>query len=287
MLQSDVPGKTFLLHARRIGSISLGSPVFFRDLDVGEVLGWDIGDMARSVTVHVFVRAPYDKYVHDNSRFWNASGRHRVAGAERRAAAAGIAARRRAGRASRSRRSPGTSPVSRNLHEFPLYASKEAADAASYLQRIPCVTYLTGSVAGLSAGAAVTLHGIRIGKVGSVALQYDPQTKQVVVPVHFDLEPGRVTGMKLPAGGGLDAEMRELVQRGLRVQLESTNLITGQKQLSVALHPDAPPAKLEKQDGAYVIPVAPGGGGGGLSGSASGPAEQARTRSRSTRSVRT
>ena len=54
----------------------------------------------------------------------------------------------------------------------------------------------------------------------------------------------------------------------MRVQLESTNLITGQKQLSVALHPDAPPAKLEKQDGAYVIPVAPGGGGGGLSGSA-------------------
>src|SRR6185312_10132333 len=69
VLQSDVPGRTFLLKAPRLGSISLGSPVFYRDLDVGEVLGWDIGDMAKSVTVHAFVRAPYDQYVHDNSRF--------------------------------------------------------------------------------------------------------------------------------------------------------------------------------------------------------------------------
>ena len=41
---------------------------------VGEVLGWDIADMADSVTIHAFVRAPFDRYVHDGSRFWNASG---------------------------------------------------------------------------------------------------------------------------------------------------------------------------------------------------------------------
>src|SRR5208282_765457 len=64
----------FLLHAPRIGSISLGSPVFYRDLTVGEVLGWDIADMADSVTIHAFVRAPFNRYVHDGSRFWNASG---------------------------------------------------------------------------------------------------------------------------------------------------------------------------------------------------------------------
>ena len=64
----------FLLQASRIGSISLGSPIFYRDLSVGEVLGWDIGDMADNVTIHAFVRTPYDKYVHDGTRFWNASG---------------------------------------------------------------------------------------------------------------------------------------------------------------------------------------------------------------------
>jgi paraquat-inducible protein B len=74
VLQSDVPGRTFLLQAKRIGSLNLGSPILFRDLEVGEVLGWDVGEMAREITIHAFVREPFDKYVRDNSRFWNASG---------------------------------------------------------------------------------------------------------------------------------------------------------------------------------------------------------------------
>ena len=47
VLTSNVPGRTFLLHADRVGSVSMGSPVFYRDLNVGTVLGWDIGDMAQ------------------------------------------------------------------------------------------------------------------------------------------------------------------------------------------------------------------------------------------------
>ena len=74
ILQADVAGREFSLKASRLGSISRGSPVFFHDLSVGEVLGWAISDMAESVTIHVFVRAPFDAYVHDETRFWNASG---------------------------------------------------------------------------------------------------------------------------------------------------------------------------------------------------------------------
>ncbi len=74
LLDSDVPGRTFLLKTDQLGSVNLGSPVFYRGLSVGQVLGWDIGDMAESVTIHAFVRAPFDTYVHDQTRFWNASG---------------------------------------------------------------------------------------------------------------------------------------------------------------------------------------------------------------------
>ena len=74
VLTSNQPGRTFLLHADRVGSVSVGSPVFFRSIDVGTVLGWDLGDMAKDVTIHVFVRSPFDTYVHAGSRFWNASG---------------------------------------------------------------------------------------------------------------------------------------------------------------------------------------------------------------------
>ena len=48
--------------------------MLFRDLTVGEVLGWDVGEMAKDVTIHAFVRAPYDRYVHEKTVFWNASG---------------------------------------------------------------------------------------------------------------------------------------------------------------------------------------------------------------------
>jgi paraquat-inducible protein B len=74
VLGAFVPGRTFLLKSKRIGSVSIGSPIFFRDLNVGEVLGWDIADMAEYVTIHAFVRAPYDSYVNEQTRFWNASG---------------------------------------------------------------------------------------------------------------------------------------------------------------------------------------------------------------------
>ncbi len=74
ILTEHVPGQVFLLKAKRLGSISLGSPIYFRDQSVGEVLGWDIADMAEYVTIHAFVRAPYDGYVNDETRFWNASG---------------------------------------------------------------------------------------------------------------------------------------------------------------------------------------------------------------------
>src|SRR5436190_8286268 len=74
VLGAYVPGRTFLLKSKRIGAVSVGSPIFFRDLNVGEVLGWDIADMAEYVTIHAFVRAPYDSCVHDRTLLLNPSG---------------------------------------------------------------------------------------------------------------------------------------------------------------------------------------------------------------------
>src|SRR5215510_14535921 len=74
VLQAWTKGTTFKLDSKRLGSISLGSPIFFRDLEVGTVLGWDLGNLATKVTIHAFVRAPFDQYVREDSSFWNASG---------------------------------------------------------------------------------------------------------------------------------------------------------------------------------------------------------------------
>ena len=41
-VRSDEPGRTFVLDAPRIGSLGSGSPVFYRDIVVGEVLGYKL-----------------------------------------------------------------------------------------------------------------------------------------------------------------------------------------------------------------------------------------------------
>jgi paraquat-inducible protein B len=261
VLQSDVPGRTFLLQAKRIASLNLGSPVLFRDLEVGEVLGWDVGEMARSITVHVYVREPFDKYVHDNSRFWNASGVNVGLGASGlnvqieslRAVVLG-------GIAFETPDDPKITQEAEADHSFPLYDSEEAADSSTYKRTVPFVANFTSAVSGLTAGSPVTLHGQKIGEVTSVALVYDRALDAVIVPVHFKMEPERIALLDLPTDGALDATLRDLVRRGLRVKLESGNILTGQKQLTFDIYKGAGPGELGKEGDAYVIPTFGGSG---------------------------
>jgi paraquat-inducible protein B len=260
VLQSDVPGRTFLLQAKRIGSLNLGSPIMFRDLDVGEILGWDVGEMARDVTIHAFVREPFDKYVHDNSRFWNASGVTVQLGANGlqlqleslRAVVLG-------GIAFETPDDPKEAEESPAGHAFKLYENEDAANASVYKRSVPFVANFTSSVSGLATGSPVTLRGLKIGEVSSVSLVYDRAVDNVLVPVHFTLEPGRISMLDLPTDGALDVRMGELVHRGLRVKLESSNILTGQKQVAMDIYKDAGPGELGKQGDAYVIPVLGGG----------------------------
>jgi paraquat-inducible protein B len=260
VLTSDVPGHTFLLRAPRLGNITLGSPVSFRDLDAGEVLGWDLGNMAQTVTVHAFVRAPFDQYVHDNSRFWNDSGAKVSLGPSGlQLQVDSLRAVLLGGIAFDTPNQGRDFPVSAENHVFPLYDDEEAADSAAYSRRLQFMANFQGSVAGLAATAAVTLHGIKIGEVSSVGLQYDKVTDSVVALVHFAVEPERINELDLPSGGDLDAIMADLVRRGLRVRVESASLLTGQKQLAMDIYSDTPPAVLTKQGSTYIIPVLPGG----------------------------
>lgn len=269
VLESDIPGKTFLVRADRLGSISLGSPVFFRDLTVGEVLGWDLGEMAEYATLHVFVRSPFDKYVHDGSRFWNASGLSVKLGA------GGVEVQMESMRAlllggiAFETPAPATATqVSVADHTFKLFANRETADAASFTRRIPFVAYFDGSVSGLAPGADVTLLGLKIGEVTGVTLRFDEARDTVVAPVTFEVEPERFLGVGKRAYKDAATGVADLVARGLRASLQSGNLLTGQKLVAVDFVTDAPPATVSMQGGAFVMPTAPGGGLGGLQASA-------------------
>lgn len=260
VLQSDIPGRTFLLRAARIGSLNLGSPVLFRDLEVGEILGWDIGEMGRDITMHIFVRAPFDKYVYDNSRFWNASGVQVGLGPSGlKLQVESLRAVVLGGVAFETPDNPKNTVEAQEDHSFPLYNDEEAAKNSTYKRTLPFVANFTTSVSGLAAGSPVTLHGQKIGEVTSVSLAYDRALDTVIVPVHFTMEPGRVAMLDLPVDGALDTRLRQLVQRGLRVELESSNILTGQEQLALDIFKNVGAGELGKEGDAYVIPALGGG----------------------------
>src|SRR5581483_144313 len=74
VLPPDTPGRFFVLEASDLGSLTRGSPISYRGLSVGEVQAYALTPDDQGVRVSAFVRAPYDRLVHPETRFWNAGG---------------------------------------------------------------------------------------------------------------------------------------------------------------------------------------------------------------------
>ena len=266
ILTEQVAGHAFLLKAKRLGSIQLGSPIFFRDQNVGEVLGWDIADMAEYVTIHAFVRAPYDGYVNDETRFWNASGLSiKLAGTGLEIQLESIKALLLGGIAFETPDLQGKVQVaSADNHVFPLFADRDTAQAASYTRKIQVISYFPGSVSGLSPGSPVTMHGLTVGQVLDVRLAYDRTKDVIVAPVRYEIEPERIVGVGQRVFKTDAESVAAVLKAGLRATLQSTNLITGQQQVALDFLRDAPPVEVKEQDGYFVLPSAEGGGFAGL-----------------------
>ena len=269
ILTANVPGHTFVLKAERLGSISVGSPVFFRDLDVGEVLGWDIADMAEYVTIRAFVRAPYDSYVHDETRFWNASGVSvKLAGAGVEVQMESLKALLLGGIAFETPTTEKAAQVSLENHVFPLFQDRDRAEAASYTRKIPLVSYFPGSVSGLARGSEVTMHGLVIGRVTDVRLAYDAEKDIVVAPVRYEVEPQRIIGLGQRIYDTDEQAVEAVLKKGLRASLQSGSLITGQQNVALDFVSDAPVAPVTKEGNDFVLPTTEGGGFAGLASSA-------------------
>jgi paraquat-inducible protein B len=269
VLGAHVPGRTFLLKSKRIGSVSVGSPIFFRDLNVGEVLGWDIADMAEYVTIHAFVRAPYDSYVNDETRFWNASGVSiKLGGTGIDVQMESLKALLLGGVAFETPAADVHMAETAEDHVFPLFADRELANAASYTRKIPAIAYFPGSVSGLAPGSEVTMHGLKVGEVTDVGLHYDAAKDAIVAPVRFQVEPERIIGVGKRVFK-TDAEAVDaLLKKGLRASLQSASLITGQQNVALEFDANAPPTEVSMDGPDYVVPSTEGGGFAGLTASA-------------------
>jgi paraquat-inducible protein B len=70
----DAPGRAFTLRSDTIGSLDVGSPIYYRRLQVGQVTGYTLDEAGKNVIIKIFINAPYDRFVTSNTRFWHASG---------------------------------------------------------------------------------------------------------------------------------------------------------------------------------------------------------------------
>jgi paraquat-inducible protein B len=138
---------------------------------------------------------------------------------------------------------------------FPLFASLHAVTEAGYTERIRYLVHFDGSVRGLRAGAPVEFRGIRVGTVTDVRLEIDPAQDTVRIPVTLEIEPQRF--VERGPGEQRYAVMAALVERGLRAQLQSGNLLTGELLVDLGFHPESPPAKLDLSGTPPEIPAVP------------------------------
>ena len=113
-------------------------------------------------------------------------------------------------------------------------------------------------MAGLGVGSDVTFQGLRVGDVTGVDMEYDNKTDSVLAPVRFEIEPERVKNINVAEGRGPLMNLRMLVAKGLRAQIQKANYLTGQSMIALVLMPTATPAQVTMDGSNILFPTAPG-----------------------------
>ncbi len=73
-LPESVPGLHLNLRSDRVGSLNPGTPVLYRQINIGTVQSYKMADNNQSVLIRIHILPEYSHLVRENSRFWNASG---------------------------------------------------------------------------------------------------------------------------------------------------------------------------------------------------------------------
>jgi paraquat-inducible protein B len=235
----DRPGRHFVLRSYHAGTFAVGTPVFYRKIRVGEVVSSDLDPSGDFVTVRVFVDAPHDVRVMRWTRFWNASGFDFAMTAEGlRVDTESVVSLLVGGIAFDAAGDAGEPAPADSV--FPLYESREASERPIYTQKVTWLLHFDQSVRGLVPGSPVEFRGIRVGEVRDVRLEIDDAGLRI--PVLVEVEPQRF-GREVPEAERR-AAMERMVAGGLRAQLKSGNLLTGQLVVALDIHENAPPAKV-------------------------------------------
>jgi paraquat-inducible protein B len=269
IVTSDLPGREFILRADDIGSLTVGSTVFYRHIAVGQVVAYALDPGGASVTIKIFVYQPYDTYVTSSTRFWQASGIDMSIDSDgvklRTESLTSILEGGVAFQALPTEKSSRTVPADT---AFTLFTDRERAMRQSDTEVRTFIMYFKGSLRGLSVGAPVDLRGITIGEVKSLSVEYERDGGTLRFPVEVDIFPQRIRGLNRrgarPLGmdevsdGASRALVDSLVAHGMRAEIKTGSLLTGQKYVAMDFHTEVPPDHVGWDAHPAVFPTTPG-----------------------------
>ena len=254
---TDLKGRAFMLRAEDLGSLDIGAPVYYRGVIAGRVISAEVPADGKNVMVGVFVEAPYDRFVNNESRFWNTSG------IDLSLDATGVKLQTQSlvslllgGISFETPPEIANAPLAAANSQFRLWDTKAEAMARRETVVETYRLVFSQSVRGLSVGAQVDFRGIVVGEVRSINLRHDPATTTFETAVDINLWPERMrTNGRSPGA----QRMQRFVAHGLRAQLRGANLITGQLYVALDFFPKAQRATLVTSRTPPEIPTITGG----------------------------
>ncbi|MGV2895083.1 intermembrane transport protein PqiB [Achromobacter sp. AGC78] len=260
----DRAGKRFTLHATDLGSLDIGSPVYYRRIPVGQVVNYGLSKGGGGVDVQVFIDAPNDAYVNPSTRFWNASG------VDFSVDSRGLQMRSQSlvsvfigGVAFDTLDQDGPQAAADGA-TYTIFPNEAAARAQPDGVPLRIRMRFDQSVRGLAVGAPIDAYGVLIGQVDAINLDFDDATKQFFAEVSATVYPERLGGQtfrRIREFSGADTAhpsgrlLTAMVARGTRAQLRIGNLLTGQLYVALAEFPDAPPVTFKMEDRPFIPTV--------------------------------
>ncbi|MDD2770123.1 MAG: MlaD family protein, partial [Methylococcus sp.] len=271
-IKADTPGRSFMLSADNAGPLKYGTPIYFRDIEVGQVVNVGLAGDNQSVQVEVFIDAPYHRLVHNSTRFWQVSGIDLSMGSQGVNLKVGSIMSLLQGGITfetptlNDPKAQASEPNTR----FALHKDFASIAEGSYTMRTPYILFFDDSVRGLQVGAPVELKGIRIGTVTELKLALDFGAHRIRIPVVIEIDPERLIPYgaedvikrakdeyKAAFEAGRHPLMEKLVERGLRARLKTGSLLTGQLYVDLDFYSDSP-AKTLVYGGQYPeLPTLP------------------------------
>jgi paraquat-inducible protein B len=272
VITADRKGTSYRLKAEGLGSLSVGSPVYFRQFAVGEVTDYALSQDHDSVEIGIFIEAPHDRFVHEGTRFWNASG----VNASMTASGVtlemeSIVALLSGGIAFETGKQGADTPLAKEDHLFNLFVNRAKSLEQPITQVYTFALRFADTVRGLDVGAPVEYRGMRIGTVKAIELGEDISGGDILSPVVIiDLEPQRMEAYSTVAGSAEAQkdrrEMRhdplartrmQVEEYGLRARLQTGSLVTGKRFVDIDFFPNAAPATITQYGEYPEIPTMP------------------------------